>query len=214
VRPCSGPSLHLSSVEVHGRVRVRLGTEGSRVLLDERKRIFEATREMVWPNPQLMNKLRHREAPVLPLVSLLAHGRSGAKVFCTCPITPRMSDNVVCALLLSCLLGFSPSSIKQSLALTPQLDGLSPSDETISHLCTASCFLPPTESLFPHSMYFRADRPREGIHGSLNPLAPCKEQGIQTASREPLGNAFFFTSSCLVFYLFILVWPFVKSGKG
>ena len=49
------------SVKVCGRVRVCLGTDGSRILLAERKGILEATREMVWPSPQLMKKLRHRE---------------------------------------------------------------------------------------------------------------------------------------------------------
>lgn len=54
----------------------------------------------------------------------------------------------------------------------------------------ASC-PPPTEHLFPHSMYLHTDRPREGIYGSLNTLAPHKDQGIQTSSWEPFGNAFF-----------------------
>lgn len=83
------------SVKVCGRVRVCLGTDGSRILLAERKGILEATREMVWPSPQLMKKLRHKGAAGLPFVSLLAAGRSGAKLFCACPVTPQMSHTVV-----------------------------------------------------------------------------------------------------------------------
>lgn len=75
-------------------MRVCLGTKGSRILLAEGKGIYEVTREMVWPNPELMKKPRHRAGPGLPLVSSLADERPGAKVFCTCPATPGMSDNV------------------------------------------------------------------------------------------------------------------------
>lgn len=90
-------------------------------------------------------------------------------------------------------------------ALAHQSDGLSLWDETISRPCTATCFLPPPpeECLFPHSMYLHTDRPREGIYGSLNPLAPGKEQGHPNRLLRAIWKCLLFTSSCLVSYLFL-----------
>lgn len=79
--------------------------------------------------------------------------------------------------------------------------------DTIGHPCRASCLLPPTGSVFLHSTYLQAERPKEGIHGSWSPLAPCEERGIQTASREPFGSVFCFMA-CLMSYLLILAWLF------
>lgn len=39
------------------------------------------------------------------------------------------------------------------------------------------------QTLYSHIVrtYLQTERPKQGIHGSLSPLAPCKEQGIPTA---------------------------------
>lgn len=88
INTCNWAFLHLCTVKVPVRVRVLMSQESCRL----QERILEVTKEMVWPNPHLMRNLRHREATVLSSVSWLTDGISGAKVFCTCPITLGISD--------------------------------------------------------------------------------------------------------------------------
>ena len=141
---------------------------------------------------------------------MLADGISGAKVFCICPVTPGMSD-----LWSSCLPGPGQSFLPHpsNRLGSEESDGFGLYDETASHPCIRPCLLPPMDSISPQSTYLHTERPKEGIHGSLSPLAPWEEQGIWTAAWEPFENVFLFSSSCLASYLFIMVWPFLKSGK-
>lgn len=106
---------------------------------------------------------------------MLADGISGAKVFCICPVTPGMSD-----LWSSCLPGPGQSFLHHpsNRLGSDGSNGFGLYDETASHPCITSCLLPPMDSISPQSTYLHTERPKEGIHGSLSPLAPWKEQGI------------------------------------
>ena len=65
------------------------------------------------------------------------------------------------------------------------------------------------------SEYLSAYRKAHGGHPwQLEPLGTMRGAGHLNFSREPFENVFLFSSSCLVSYLFIMVWPFLKSGKG
>lgn len=90
--------------------------------------------------------------------------------------------------------------------------GMKPSAVHAQH--HASC--PPKECLFPHSMYLYTDRPREDIYGSLNPLAPGKEQGHPNRLLRAIWKSLLFTSSCLVSYLFLcgLLWNLGTDNKA
>lgn len=98
------------------------------------------------------------------------------------PVLPHLGCQIMCAcvLLLSCLLGplagLSPSSIKQSLG-PDSSTGFSLCDEMISRPCTASCLLPPAESVFPHSIYLHTDEAQRGHLWQLEPLGTVRGTG-------------------------------------
>lgn len=134
IKICSRVCLHFSSVQVQGRKRFCLDTEGSRIWPDERKGISEGTRDGLAKPPFV----EHAEA------------WSGARVFWTHPIAPGMSG-----VRSSCFPGPQQSFFHRSpnrLGADESI-GFGLYDVTFSHPCTTSCSHGidiPTEYLIAH----------------------------------------------------------------
>lgn len=169
IKICSRVCLHFSSVQVQGRKRFCLDTEGSRIWPDERKGISEGTRDGLAKPPFV----EHAEA------------WSGARVFWTHPIAPGMSG-----VRSSCFPGPQQSFFHRSpnrLGADESI-GFGLYDVTFSHPCTTSCSCLPWK--YSHRVLNCALKGPK--RASVAAWAPWYHGlGIQTASWEPLAMSSF-----------------------